>query len=64
MPDEEQIEREYQENQRKKEETTRKVEGVAGTALAGAGCLYYVLLPFSFILLCILVIWIFGVFND
>lgn len=64
MVDEREIEREHQEIKREKQETVKKVEGVAGAGLAGLGCLWYVLLPFSFILLCMLIAWLLGVFGE
>lgn len=64
MVDDQEIEREHQELQEEKRDRVTRAEGVAGTAIVGAGCLYYVLLPFSFVLVVILIIWIFGVFGN
>jgi hypothetical protein len=49
---------------KEKQETVKKAQGVAGAGLAGIGCLWYVLLPFSVILLCLLIVWFFGVFGE
>lgn len=48
----------------KKERATGTAEAATGGALAGLGCLWFALLPFSFIILCILILWLIGAFTS
>ena len=57
------IEQQYQEKQEEKHLDHEEAEGAAGTALLGVGCLYFILLPFSFVALVIVILLIAYVFG-
>ena len=64
MRDENEIQQEYEQRQAEKARNHKDARGAAGAGLLGLGCVAYALLPLTFAVIVMLVLWMLGFFTS